>query len=79
MKTKYKTIILLIASLFLINCSHIPTNAVLPLPPELIVPTISVQEVECLSDKTFLKIMKRDKLKSARIETLKAVIRTTHQ
>ena len=61
------------------SCDSIPANPTLKLPPELIVPTISAQEVECLSDKAFLKIMKRDKLKSARIETLKAVIRTTHQ
>lgn len=78
MKTKYKMIMLLIAASFLISCESIPTNPTLKLPPELIVPTISAQEVECLSDETFLKIMKRDKLKSARIETLKTVIRTTH-
>ena len=72
-------IILLIGLSFsIISCDSIPTNPTLKLPPELIVPTISAQEVECLSDKTFLKIMKRDKLKSARIETLTNIIKSTH-
>ena len=78
MKQKYKMIILLIATSFLISCSHIPTNAVLKLPPELIVPSISAQEASCLPDNVFNKLKKRDKLKSARIETLKSIIRATH-
>ena len=75
---KFKMTILLIASLFLINCGHIPTNAVLKLPPNLIFPVITANEVSCLTDDAFNKIKKRDKLKSARIETLKNIIQATH-
>ena len=79
MKIRYKTIILLIGLSFsIISCDSIPTNPTLKLPPELIVPTISAQEAECLTDNVFDKIKKRDKLKSARIETLKGIIRATH-
>ena len=75
---KYKMTILLIASLFLISCGNIPTNAVLKLPPELIYPVITANEVSCLTDNTFNKIKKRDKLKSARIETLRNILKATH-
>jgi hypothetical protein len=78
MKRKLKTTLLLIASLFLINCGHIPTNAVLKLPPELVYPLVSAEEVSCLTDDAFNKIKKRDKLKSARIETLRNIIKATH-
>lgn len=75
---KYKTIILLTASLFLINCGSIPTNAVLKLPPKIHYPVITPQEVACLTDNAFNKVKKRDKLKSARIETLRNIIKATH-
>lgn len=78
MKIKYKTIILLIAASSLINCSGIPSQAKLPLPPEINYPVITAEDVKCLSDEVFGKIVKRDKLKSARIETLKGIIRSTH-
>lgn len=78
MKIKSKMIILLIATSFLISCGSIPTNAVLKLPPEITYPVISAQEVSCLTDETFNKIKKRDKLKSARIQTLRNIILSTH-
>lgn len=78
MKIKLRMIILLIASLSLINCSSIPTNAVLTLPPEITYPVITPEEVSCLTDEVFMKIKKRDKLKSARIETLTNIIKATH-
>ena len=78
MKTRLKMILLLIASLFLINCSHIPTNAALQLPPQITYPIIAPEEVSCLSDDVFQKIKIRDKLKSARIETLTNIIKATH-
>ena len=78
MKKKSKTILLLIASLFLISCSSIPTTAKLKLPPEIAYPVITPDEVSCLTDSAFNKIKKRDKLKSARIETLKGIIKATH-
>jgi len=76
---RLKTIILLIVTSFWISaCGSIPTQAKLPLPPELTYPVITAQEVSCLTDNVFNKIKKRDKLKSARIETLKAIILSTH-
>ena len=75
---KLRTIILLTAAIFLISCSHIPTSAVLKLPPEISYPVITAGEVSCLTDNAFNKIKKRDKLKSARIETLKNIILSTH-
>jgi len=79
MKAKYKATTLLIVTSFLtISCGHIPSNATLKLPPKLIVPTISASEVSCLTNNVFNKIKKRDKLKSARIETLRNIIKSTH-
>lgn len=75
---KLKTIILLIAPLFLISCGNIPTKAKLELPPEITYPKVSASEVSCLSDDVFNRIKMRDKLKSARIDTLKNIIKSTH-
>jgi hypothetical protein len=76
---KLRTIILLTAISSLISCSSIPTQARLKLPPEITYPVITSQEVQCLTDNTFNKIKKRDKLKSARIETLTEIIKATHK
>ena len=79
MKTRLRMISLLIVTSFWISaCSHIPTQAVLPLPPQITYPVITPDEVSCLTDEVFNKIKKRDKLKSARIETLANIIRSTH-
>jgi len=78
MKIKYKLIILLTALSFSISCTGIPTTPKLKLPPQLVYESITAEEVKCLSDDTFLKIYKRDKLKSARIQTLRAIIEATH-
>jgi len=76
---RLKTITLLIVTSFWISaCSSIPTQARLKLPPDLNYPVITAQEVQCLTDNAFNKIKKRDNLKSARIETLKAIILSTH-
>lgn len=75
---RLRMITLLIASLFLISCSHIPTTAKLPLPPKIDYPVITPNEVSCLPDNVFNKIKIRDRLKSARIETLTDIIKTTH-
>jgi len=76
---RLKMITLLIVTSFWISaCSPIPTQARLPLPPELTYPVITAQEVSCLTDGAFNKIKKRDKLKSARIHTLTEIIKTTH-
>ena len=79
MKKRLKMISLLIVATFWINaCSHIPTNAVLKLPPEIVYPVITPDEVSCLTDNVFNKIKKRDKLKSARINTLTEIIKSTN-
>ena len=75
---RLKKIILLIATISLISCSGIPTQAKLPLPPELTYSVITADEVKCLTDEVFNKIKKRDKLKSARIQTLRNIIISTH-
>jgi hypothetical protein len=52
----------------------------LRLPPELVIPQelrISADELQCLSDETVSKLIKRDMIKDARIETLKGIIRAT--
>jgi len=77
---RLKTITLLIVTSFWISaCGSIPTQAKLPLPPEITYPVITADEVQCLTDNVFNKIKMRDKLKSARIETLKNIIKTTHK
>lgn len=73
-----KIILLIVVSFWISACSSIPSQAKLPLPPELIYPVITPDEVSCLTDNAFNKIKKRDKLKSARIETLTEIIRSTH-
>jgi len=76
---RLKIITQLIALSFLtISCTGIPTTPKLKLPPKLTYESITAEEVKCLSDDTFLKIYKRDKLKSARINTLRNIILSTH-
>jgi hypothetical protein len=75
-KTKLLALLMMVS--FLISCSSIPSNAKLPLPPEIIYPSISLGDVSCLPKKTKEKIKKRDGMKSARIETLTNIIKKTH-
>jgi hypothetical protein len=75
---RLKTIILLIAISSSISCSSVPTIPRLKLPPPITYPAITAGEVSCLADNVFNKIKKRDKLKSARIETLRDIIKSTH-
>jgi hypothetical protein len=81
MKQKLHKTILLLTAITLISCGGIPAKAKLPLPPELVIPAslkVDASELSGLSDKTLNKLVKRDKLKSARIETLKNIIKSTH-
>ncbi len=75
---RLKIITLLIVTSFLINCSPIPTIPHLKLPPPITYPVVMASEVSCLTNEAFNKIKKRDKLKSARIETLRNIILSTH-
>ena len=84
---KIKLLILISSLTILASCSHIPTQAKLKLPPELVIPEklrIAEHEWRCLGKEkfwecpAFQKLGKRDKLKDARIETLRNIIKATH-
>lgn len=63
--------------LILCACSTV-TPVSLPIPPEPVYPKISGQDMRCLSDDAYSKIIKRDKMKSAHIKTLEGIIKSTH-
>lgn len=65
-------------ALILSGCNHIPKQAKLPLPPPINYPVITAADLQCLSDEAVKKLVKRDILKTKRIETLTNIIRTTH-
>lgn len=75
---KAKLLALLMTVSFLISCSTVTTQAKLNLPPDIQYPKITLEEVECLPKSIKEKIKKRDQLKSQRIETLKNIIKSTH-
>lgn len=75
---KVKLLVLLMMVIFLTSCSSVPAKAKLPLPPALVVPKITLDEVSCLPESVKIKIKKRDQLKSKRIITLENTIKTTH-
>ena len=69
---------IILIALTLISCGSIPTGAKLPLPPEVVYPSIQASELQCLTDKTYEKLNARRALCEARIETLNGIIRSTH-
>ena len=73
-----KKLSILTLALTLNSCASIGGQPKLPLPPEVVYPAILGGELQCLSDKTYEKLNARRALCEARIETLKAIIRTTH-
>jgi len=74
-----KLILLSLAITLVVSCSQRVITVALPLPPPLVVPTLDATALECLADDTYQVLVQRDKLKSARIETLENIIRTTHE
>ena len=74
-----KRLILLTAIILISSCSttQFVTNP-LPTPEPLILPMVSGAELSCLSPETYEILVKRDKLQSARIETLRRIIESTH-
>lgn len=76
-----KRSIIVAAIIFTSACTKtIPVVVELQLPPPLEVPRLTeTMSLECLSDETYEVLVKRDKLKSIRIETLERIIRTTHK
>ncbi len=75
---RLKTLSLLAAITFLTSCGSVPTIPKLKLPPPISYPVVVASDVSCLTDDIFNKIKKRDKLRAARIETLRAIILSTH-
>jgi len=62
--------------LLLCACSTV-TPVKLQVPPEPNYPKVSGKDMQCLSDDTYSKIIKRDRMKSAHIKTLEGIIRST--
>lgn len=65
---------LLAATIFLSSCSF---AVKLPLPPQPDYPTVTASELQCLSDTAYESLVRRDKLKSAHIERLENIIKST--
>lgn len=73
--------LILSAVIFISACgtTAVPVVVELQLPPPLIVPKLNEeQSLECLTDDAYNVLERRDKLKSARIETLENIIKSTH-
>lgn len=51
----------------------------LPLPDRPNVPTIKGEELACLSDEAYAKLVERDQMQFEHIRRLEAIIRTTHK
>ena len=54
-----------------------PAALRLPLPPPLVLPTVPIASLECLSDDTYNKLIERDVRQRERIHTLEDIIRAT--
>lgn len=59
------------------GCCSLPGQPRLPLPPPLDLPRISEAELLPLTDATYEKLLKRDRLQDGRIRTLEEIIKTT--
>lgn len=53
-------------------------TAPLPLPPRPELPTLTGNQLQCLSDEAYKAIVRRDRLRREYAEQLEAVIRSTH-
>jgi len=72
-------IIVVIIVIILSSCATtIPLVVKMPLPPELILPKINGDSLQCLTDNAYSNIVKRDKLQSQRRTTLRQIIMSTH-
>ena len=72
-------VLLFCSPLLVIGCSPttIPVKVELPLPPELVVPPLPPEGLECVSDETWLLIKERSDLRRARIKMLREIIQST--
>ena len=64
--------------LSLSGCDTMSEKVELPLPPPLTYPSITAEELQCLSDKTYEALVVRDTMCRTRVETLEDIIRSTH-
>lgn len=63
-------------SWFTPRVEYIPVE--LPLPPEITLPTIPAEDLECLPDAAYEALVKRDQLQTERRRMLREIIRSTH-
>ena len=73
-----KVIVVIIAIILSSCATTIPLVVKMPLPPELILPKINGDLLQCLTDNAYSNIVKRDKLQSQRRATLRQIIMSTH-
>ena len=82
MKPLSALIVLISISLWLLGCASQPKSdwkPVITLPPDLHVPVVTVEELQCVSDETYTKLKRQAELRKARIETLKNIIKSIQQ
>lgn len=67
--------------LTLAGCAAPPTEYVtapLPMPPRPELPSLSGEQLQCLSDEAYRDLVRRDQMRREYAEQLEAVIRSTH-
>jgi hypothetical protein len=74
-------IAMIIVAVVIPGCSPQPTRYVsepLPLPVRPVLPALSANDIACLSDDTYKRLLARDLLRRQYAEELEAIIRATH-
>lgn len=73
---------LILSALLATGCAAQPevryVSQPVPLPPQPELPKIQAEEIECLSDETYRKLVKRELLQLYHINALENLIKTTH-
>lgn len=79
-KKPLRKLSLILSALILASCCAEPVylQGKLKLPPKLVYEPISAESLQCLSDEAYTKLNARRAACEARIETLRAIIRSTH-
>lgn len=85
MARRLQSILLLVAMLAVMivlpACSQAPVRYVsepLPLPPPPVLPALTADDLACLSDDAYQRLVLRDMWRRQYAETLQAIIRATH-
>ena len=75
-----KNVILIASAIFLASCATQPVYVTVPLdlPPELEVPKVAAEELECLSQPAYDNLETVILLYRQRITTLEDIIKSTH-